>query len=92
MRIRIEEFVAELFHPYVGTSFSFRTSERPETVVQLQLREVCPAPAVFDPQGHQETSGGEVFFHCCSSQNPKSRLALGSTSSIIRILSPLRCC
>jgi hypothetical protein len=49
MRIRIEEFVAELFHPYVGTSFSFRTPERPETVVQLQLWEVCPGPAVFDP-------------------------------------------
>jgi hypothetical protein len=49
MRIRIEEFVAELFHPYVGTRFSFRTPERPEAVVQLQLREVCPAPAVFDP-------------------------------------------
>jgi hypothetical protein len=40
MRIRLEDFVAETFSSYLGTSSCFRCPERPEGFLRSKLREV----------------------------------------------------
>src|SRR5260370_28267916 len=49
MRIRLEDFVAETFSSYLGTSFCFRCPERPEGFLRLKLREVHPASGPAGP-------------------------------------------
>jgi hypothetical protein len=49
MRIRVEDFVAETFGAYLGTSFCFRCPKRSEGFLRLKLREVQAASGSADP-------------------------------------------
>jgi hypothetical protein len=62
MRIRLEDFVAAMFRPYVGTSFSFRFPGRSETKVQLKLQDVRAASAPSDLEGPPATVRQGGFF------------------------------
>jgi hypothetical protein len=62
MQIRLKDFVAETFRPYVETSFSFRLPERPETMVQLKLQDVRAVSASFDLKGRPATVRQGGFF------------------------------
>ena len=48
MRIRVEDFVAETFGAYLGTSFCFRCPKRSEGFLRLKLREVRAASGSAD--------------------------------------------
>src|SRR5260370_24769630 len=58
MRIRLEDFVAETFSSYLGTSFCFRCPERPEGFLRLKLRAVHAASG---PAGPLPVRRGGVF-------------------------------
>jgi hypothetical protein len=79
MRIRVEDFVAETFGAYLGTSFCFRCPKRPEGFLRLKLREVRAA------------SGSAGSSHCYSKPRSRPNLRAASVRWSIPTLSRRRC-